>query len=69
VLDDPDDPAEREDPDGREDPDRDEPDDPDDPGALRELLELERPDPFFELPRPPLALIPPLLRFGMSILG
>ena len=35
------------------------------------LLELpvELRPPLLELPFPPLALIPPLLRFGMSILG
>jgi hypothetical protein len=45
----------------------------DDPEALRALLEplffdlpLELPDALLELPRPPLALIPPLLFFGMS---
>jgi hypothetical protein len=65
-----DDPADREEPDDpealRELPERDEPD------ALRALLPLplvfdlllELPD-LLELPRPPLALIPPLLRFGI----
>ena len=67
----------------RDDPERDEPDDPDalrallerdDPEALRVLLPpplfdlpLELPDDRLELPRPPLALIPPLLRFGMVV--
>ena len=46
--------------------------------ALRALLLLLLPDdflllepraPLLELPFPPLALIPPLLRFGMVILG
>jgi hypothetical protein len=48
-----------------------------DPDALRELLALlpfdllllEPREPLLELPFPPLALIPPLLRFGMLILG
>lgn len=54
----------------------------DEPDALRALLLLLFPlllellpelplalrDPLLELPFPPLALIPPLLRFGMSVL-
>jgi hypothetical protein len=49
----------------------------DEPDALRALLLLllllfdllpELRDPLLELPFPPLALIPPLLRFGMLIL-
>jgi hypothetical protein len=34
-----------------------------------DLLLLEPRDPLLDLPFPPLALIPPLLRFGMLILG
>jgi hypothetical protein len=62
-----------------DDAERDDPDalllplDLDDPDALRALfvppffdLLLELPDALLELPRPPLALIPPLLFFGMS---
>ena len=36
---------------------------------LLELLLLEPRAPLLELPFPPLALIPPLLRFGMVLLG
>jgi len=36
---------------------------------LDDLLRLEPLAPLLELPFPPLALIPPLLRFGMLILG
>jgi hypothetical protein len=36
---------------------------------LCDLLRLEPLAPLLELPFPPLALIPPLLRFGMLILG
>ena len=58
---------------------------PDDPAALRALVDRDEPEaprallplllplapraPLLELPFPLLALIPPLLRFGMSVLG
>jgi hypothetical protein len=50
-------------------------DEPEELDALRELLLLpcdlppELRAPLLELPFPPLALVPPLFRFGMLILG